>query len=467
QTFGADTTNWTRGTGWTFNGTQAVATAATGALTYTTLPDTIISGRAYEVTYTLAGYSAGTVTVAVGNATLALPQHNATANVVLLTPTSATGGFRFTTSNFTGRLDNVAVVEIANPAPVLLAGQDDGAATLYNPVRMPNSTTISNGGAMYSTGLSNVVFGSGAGARLTSGASNNFLGNGAGANSTSAFYNNFFGLNAGNANTTGSYNNFFGEAGAFNTTGSNNNFFGTQAGQANSTGNNNNFFGSFSGQGNRIGNNNNAFGLSAGVFNTTGSNNNFFGQAAGYKATGNDNNFFGQSAGYSNTSGNNNTFIGSLSGYNSSGDFDGSNNTMIGASSGGNIASGALNNLVLGNSVNLPTGNGSNQVVIKNLIFGTGASGTGTTIQTTAKAGINVNNPQSTLDVEGPYEWPYRRRKHGHRYKQPSATATRHGHGARGYPYTRCTDAGFGRGCRWGFGGNHIGHRAIHCVGDA
>jgi hypothetical protein len=40
-------------------------------------------------------------------------------------------------------------------------------------------------------------------------------------------------------------------------------------------------------------------------------------------------------------------------------------------------------------------------VVIKNLIFGTGASGTGTTIQTTAKAGINVNNPQSTLDVEG------------------------------------------------------------------
>jgi hypothetical protein len=31
QTFGADTTNWTRGAGWTFNGTQAVATAATGA----------------------------------------------------------------------------------------------------------------------------------------------------------------------------------------------------------------------------------------------------------------------------------------------------------------------------------------------------------------------------------------------------------------------------------------------------
>jgi hypothetical protein len=61
QTFGADTTNWTRGAGWTFNGTQAVATAATGDLTYTPAL-TITSGNAYEITYTLSGYSAGTLT---------------------------------------------------------------------------------------------------------------------------------------------------------------------------------------------------------------------------------------------------------------------------------------------------------------------------------------------------------------------------------------------------------------------
>jgi hypothetical protein len=79
----------------------------------------------------------------------------------------------------------------------------------------------------------------------------------------------------------------------------------------------------------------------------------------------------------------------------------GSNNILFGTSSATNIAGAASRNLVLGNSVNLPTGNGNDQVVIKNLIFGTGASGTGTTIQTTAKAGINVNNPQSTLDIEG------------------------------------------------------------------
>jgi hypothetical protein len=111
QTFGADTTNWTRGAGWTFNGTQAVATAATGALTYTPAL-TITSGNAYEITYTLSGYSAGTLTARIGNATYALPTHNATANVVLLLPTSATGGFRFTTSTFTGNLDNVSVVQI-------------------------------------------------------------------------------------------------------------------------------------------------------------------------------------------------------------------------------------------------------------------------------------------------------------------------------------------------------------------
>uniref|UniRef100_UPI004047FB09 hypothetical protein n=1 Tax=Yoonia sp. TaxID=2212373 RepID=UPI004047FB09 len=137
QTFGADTTNWTRGAGWTFNGTQAVATAATGDLTYTPAL-TITSGNAYEIRYTLSGYSAGTLTARIGNATYALPTYNINANVVLLLPTSASGGFRFTTSTFTGNVDNVSVVQISNRASILFAGQDDGSSTLYNQLRMPN-----------------------------------------------------------------------------------------------------------------------------------------------------------------------------------------------------------------------------------------------------------------------------------------------------------------------------------------
>jgi hypothetical protein len=153
QTFGADTTNWTRGAGWTFNGTQAVATAATGALTYTPAL-TITSGNAYEIRYTLSGYSAGTLTARIGNATYALPTFNINANVVLLLPTSASGGFRFTTSTFTGNVDNVSVVQISNRAPILFAGQDDGSSTLYNQLRMPNSSTLAfGGGGANTTGL--------------------------------------------------------------------------------------------------------------------------------------------------------------------------------------------------------------------------------------------------------------------------------------------------------------------------
>jgi hypothetical protein len=389
QTFGADTTNWTRGTGWTFNGTQAVATAATGALTYTTLPDTIISGRAYEVTYTLASYSAGFMVVGLGNATLTLPRYNVTGNTILLQPTSATGGFRFTTSTFTGNIDNVSVVEVRNPAPVILAGQNDSDATLYSPIRMPNSVSMAiAGGGRFTTGLNNYFFGTNAGLLNTSGANNNFFGTSAGSSNVSGFSNNFFGNNAGSFNTSGFSNNFFGvTSGFFNTVGSNNNFFGNQSGYNNTSGFSNNFFGENAGFGNTTGLYNNAFGNNAGRSATTANYNNFFGYQTGRSVTtGNRNNFMGDDTGY------NTTLADTLTG---------SSNTLIGAQSARNIASSASGNLVLGNSVNLPTGNGSNQVVIKNLIFGTGASGTGTTIQTTAKAGINVNSPQSTLDVEG------------------------------------------------------------------
>jgi hypothetical protein len=82
---------------------------------------------------------------------------------VLLLPTSATGGFRITTSTYTGNLDNISIVEITGSAPVLFAGQDDGSATLYNSLRMPNSTTFAyGGGASYVTGTNNVAIGSNA-----------------------------------------------------------------------------------------------------------------------------------------------------------------------------------------------------------------------------------------------------------------------------------------------------------------
>jgi hypothetical protein len=399
QTFGADTTNWTRGTGWTFNGTLAVATAATGNLTYTTLPDTIISGRAYEITYTQSSYSAGTATIALGNVTLAIPQYDVTANIILLLPTSATGGFRITTSTYTGNLDNISIVEITGTAPVIFAGQDDGSTTLYNSLRMPNSTTLAfGGGGGRTTGIRNNFFGLNAGQNNTTGANNNFFGVNTGTNNSTGSNNNFIGSSAGLNNTIGNHNNFFGSsAGGANTTGTSNNFFGNNAGDVNTIGNNNNFFGSNAGGANTTGSDNVFIGESAGLQNTTGVRNNFIGINAGRNnTTGGSNFFFGQSAGRSNTTGSSNVGLGDFT-FNQSGTTTGDNNTFIGVNAGDNITGSAAGNLVLGNSADLPDAGGSNQVVIKNIIFATGASGTGTTIA--GSVGIAVNTPTARLHL--------------------------------------------------------------------
>jgi len=401
QTFGADTTNWTRGTGWTFNGTLAVATAATGDLTYTTLPDTIISGRAYEITYTQSSYSSGTATIALGNVTLAIPQYDVTANIILLLPTSATGGFRITTSSYTGNLDNISIVEITGSAPVIFAGQDDAAATLYNSLRMPNSTTLAfGGGGGRTTGIRNNFFGLNAGQNNTTGANNNFFGVNTGTNNSTGSNNNFIGLSAGLNNTIGNNNNFFGSsAGGANTTGSSNNFFGANAGDVNTTGANNNFFGSSAGGSNTTGSDNVFIGESAGLQNTTGVRNNFIGINAGRNnTTGGSNFFFGQSAGRSNTTGSSNVGLGDFT-FNQTGSTTGDNNTLIGVNAGDNITGSASGNFVLGNSNDLPDAGGSNQVVIKNIIFATGASGTGTTVAGSVAIGTNAPQANYRLTV--------------------------------------------------------------------
>jgi hypothetical protein len=278
------------------------------------------------------------------------------------------------------------------------AGRDNTTGDSNNFLGTESGLNNTSGGA-------NNFFGYFAGRRNTTGFSNNFFGSLAGSNNTVGQFNNFFGYAAGQSNTVAFNNNFFGQnAGQFTTTGGQNNFFGSNAGRNNTTGTSNNFFGTDAGINNRGGAYNIMMGSSSGNSNISGSDNVFLGQSVGFRSrTGDYNIFLGFFSGFSNYTGSENIAIGRSAAHNTTAadSLSGSNNVVLGTQSARNIASSAAGNLVLGNSVNLPTGNGSNQVVIKNLIFGTGASGTGTTIQTTAKAGINVNNPQSTLDVEG------------------------------------------------------------------
>jgi hypothetical protein len=404
QTFtGTDTLNWTRGTGWTFNNSVAVATAASGDLTYT--PSlTVTSGNAYEITYTLTGYTGGTFSVILGNGTaIALPTYNVTGYAVLTLPTNITGGFRFTTSSFTGNLDNVRIMQITGSAPVLFAGQDDGSATLYNSLRMPNQFTLAFGGGGARTTSDGTFLGSNAGLNNTTGSGNIFVGGSAGEKNTTGSNNVIFGTNAGRQNSIGSSNVFLGNAaGTNNTTGNNNNFIGTTAGQNNTTGANNFFAGISAGQKNTTGNQNSFIGSSAGQNNTTGLNNAFVGTSAGLNnTTGGSNIFFGQSSGRSNTTGQSNIAIGDFTFNQSVPGSTGAGNVVIGGNSMTNITGSAANNVVIGRQNDLPDPSGSNQLVIKNIIFATGASGTGTTIAAASKAGIKTATPNRDLEVSG------------------------------------------------------------------
>jgi len=236
QTFGADTTNWTRGTGWTFNGTTAVATAASGALTYSPTV-TITSGNAYLVTVTQGAYTAGTATIALGNVTLALPQYTVTNYAVLLRPTSSTGGFRFTTSTYTGTLDNVSITQIT-PASTLASFQLSSSSTSLLPTYVPNSTSYAlGGGGQYTTGINNVFQGGEAGNNAISTASAIAQGFQAGASNTTGANWLAQGFQAGFSNTIGS--TFVAQgyrAGYLNTTGSNWIAQGDRAGNSNTTG---------------------------------------------------------------------------------------------------------------------------------------------------------------------------------------------------------------------------------------
>lgn len=400
QGFAADTTNWTRGSGWTFNGTQAVATAATGDLTYTPAL-TITSGNAYEITYTITGYTAGTLTARVGNANLALPIYNITNNIIVTLPTNATGGFRFTTSTFTGNLDNVSVVEISNSASILFSGQDDNSTTLYNPLRMPNASTIGfGGGGSYIT--SNGLFvGTATGVNNTTGANNVFLGIQSGQNNTSGSNNIFVGLNAGRNNTIGTSNVFIGSAaGNSNINGNNNTFIGNRAGINNLSGGSNYFAGTNAGESNTVGNQNFFIGTSAGQKNTIGNDNLFFGTNVGLEnIDGSSNILLGTSSGRSITSGNSNIGIGDFTFNQSTIGSTGNGNIFIGGNTGNNITGSANKNIIIGRQISLPNASGSNQITIGNLFFGTGADATETTISSNAKAGIAINNPTARLHI--------------------------------------------------------------------
>lgn len=105
-------TAWVLGTGWTTDGTTAIATGAIStALSQTINPRTpIVSGQPYLVTYT-ATRSAGTVTVSLGGTAGTARSTSATFAEVIIA--GSTQALSFGTSGFTGTVDTVTIQPIA------------------------------------------------------------------------------------------------------------------------------------------------------------------------------------------------------------------------------------------------------------------------------------------------------------------------------------------------------------------
>lgn len=106
-TFATDTL-WTKGAGWTITGGVAVATAATGALSQSTAA--AIIGRQYQITYTIAGLTAGSITPSIGGVSGKTRTANGTYTDMIKAASAAV--LSFVTSTTTATLDDVSVREI-------------------------------------------------------------------------------------------------------------------------------------------------------------------------------------------------------------------------------------------------------------------------------------------------------------------------------------------------------------------
>ena len=200
-----------------------------------------------------------------------------------------------------------------------------------------------------------------------------FLGNQAGYSAIDAYNSNFLGYQAGYLSLYANDSNFLGyQAGFDSYDAQRSNFLGYRAGYSASEAFNSNFIGENAGINSSFANNSNFIGPSAGGDAINASNSNFLGNGAGYAAT---------SASYS-------TLIGYHAGYNTNGG-------ALGIKS---------NNIIIGTNITLPDGT-KDSINLGAIIFATGSyaepTGDAFTGTSNGRVGINVVNPQYTLDVSG------------------------------------------------------------------
>lgn len=364
--------------------------ANTGGGNYT-FPANVGIGAATTPTYRLevTGSDAIINSVRVGQG----PNPNATAaygNTVL----GNGAGSSLTSSSYRNYLMGYgAGSSITTGGDNIIIGNSIGSASLANSIIIGTSNSSSNGsvtigvlaGQNATGSASSVLIGYQAG-RIGTGASSVVgIGSSALYNNTGA-YNVAIGASALQTNTSGSSNTAVGHSSLLaNTTGVANTAVGYQSLLQNTTGQQNTAFGYGSLYSDTTGGYNVGVGMNALSTNSTGSVNTAVGYTALLKTTGSGNVALGNQSGWGVTSGAYNTLIG---------------NSSISASYS-QVTTGNYN-IAIGNNVAVPSATANNQLVIGNLIYGTGLDGTGATAGV-GNIGIGTTAPTHKLDIAGSF----------------------------------------------------------------
>lgn len=400
-----DATGWTS-TDWT--GDYNVGfTHTAGNTTNLSRTMTVSNASYYQITFTITGRTAGSVTVALGYATTTQTYSTNATYGVGHKPVTTNGPLVITpTTDFNGTISAISVKIIS---------------AVSNPIFVLHD----------SAGTAGVEFRQG-----TSSLQNTFMGNTAGAYNTTGVQNTAVGYRSLYSNTTGSYNTAQGVGSLYsNTTGSNNSAQGYYSLFSNTTGSYNSAQGVYSLYSNTTGSANTAQGYQALRLNTTGSSNAAQGVYSLYlNTTGTSNSAQGVSSLYSNITGSNNTAQGvnSLSfntsatnttaiGYNAgrgtanynaqggvylgyqagySAGTGGNFNTLLGYQAGYNITTGS-DNIIIGQNVNATSSTATRSLNIGNVLYGVGMyDGSSVSVTPTADGRIGIGTSSPTTDLQ-------------------------------------------------------------------
>jgi hypothetical protein len=147
----SDATAWTTPTGWSISGGTAVAAAAAASSNLNQASVQMVTGKMYQVTFTISNYSAGTIRPLLGSGGGGVGttrSANGTYTEIIIAGTTASTFFLQVQTTFTGNIDDVIVTQLSIPAstatqPTQLLLDGDAEASGTSAFTTNNSAVLS------------------------------------------------------------------------------------------------------------------------------------------------------------------------------------------------------------------------------------------------------------------------------------------------------------------------------------